>query len=160
MLFESSVICEYLEDTQPGPKLHPIDPLQRAAHRAWIEYASSTLGDVWSLETTRDASVFETKRQAIADKFVRLESALDDGPFFDGDRFSLVDAAFAPVFRYFDTFERLADLKVFDAVPRVRAWRAALAERPSVQVAVEADYSQRLLDFLRRHDAHLLTDRV
>ena len=33
VLFESAVICEYLEDTQPNP-LHPVDPLARARHRA------------------------------------------------------------------------------------------------------------------------------
>src|ERR1700752_4975323 len=34
-LFESNVICEYIEDTQGGTKLHPRDALKRAQHRAW-----------------------------------------------------------------------------------------------------------------------------
>ena len=37
VLFESAVICEYLDETAPGPRLHPEDPLARAQHRAWIE---------------------------------------------------------------------------------------------------------------------------
>src|SRR6185503_201029 len=36
-LFESSVICEYLEETTPHP-LHPGDPLERARHRGWMEF--------------------------------------------------------------------------------------------------------------------------
>lgn len=32
-IFESAVILEYLEETQPHP-LHPADPLARAEHRA------------------------------------------------------------------------------------------------------------------------------
>ena len=32
-IFESAVICEYLDDTL-APRLHPHDPLQRAHHRA------------------------------------------------------------------------------------------------------------------------------
>src|SRR5256714_6121388 len=36
-LFESNVICEFIEDSQGGAKLHPQDPLQRAQDRAWME---------------------------------------------------------------------------------------------------------------------------
>src|SRR5690242_140373 len=46
-IFESAVICEYLEDTLP-PALHPGDPLERARHRAWIEFASATLNAIWA----------------------------------------------------------------------------------------------------------------
>jgi glutathione S-transferase len=56
VLFESAVICEYLEETSPGPKLHPRDPLERARHRAWIEFASAALADIWGLETTPDSA--------------------------------------------------------------------------------------------------------
>jgi glutathione S-transferase len=40
VLFESTVICEYLEETQGEPKLHPSDPLERAGHRAWMDQPS------------------------------------------------------------------------------------------------------------------------
>src|SRR5919204_2951760 len=80
-LFESNVICEYIEETQPGPKLHPADPLTRARHRAWMEFGSAILSDLWGLETATDAATFETKRQAVAAKFARVEAALGSGPF-------------------------------------------------------------------------------
>ncbi len=155
-LFESSVICEYIEETQGGVKLHPVDALERAEHRAWIEFGSATLGDLWGLETTTDPATFETKRQALAAKFARVEAALGAGPYFAGDAFSLVDAVFAPIFRYFDVFDELAELEIFTDLPKVRAWRAELAKRPSVRSAVGADYPQLLRAFLSRHDAHLL----
>ena len=156
VLFESNVICEYVEDTQPGPKLHPGDPLRRAEHRAWMEFGSSILNDVWGLETTQDASVFATKRAAIKTKFARVEAALAGGPFFEGERFSLVDAVFAPVFRYFDVFDAITRTDTFEGAPRVQAWRVALADRPSVKAAVGMDYPDLLRAFLARHDAHLL----
>src|SRR6476659_8494799 len=68
-LFESNVICEYIEDTQAGAKLHPRDPLERAQHRAWMEFGSAILSDLWGLETPTDAAEFERKRQAIIAKF-------------------------------------------------------------------------------------------
>lgn len=156
VLFESSVICEYLEETQAGAKLHPTDALERARHRGWMEYGSSILSDLWGFETTGDADVFAQKRQAIAAKFATIEAVLGDGPYFAGADFSLVDAVFAPVFRYFDLFDTLVDHGIFDELVRVSAWRQALAERPSVKAAVGSDYNARLMTFLREHDAYLL----
>src|SRR5213595_1476593 len=91
-LFESNVICEYIEETQAGAKLHPVDALMRAEHRAWMEFGSAILGDLWGLETTTDPATFESKRQALVAKFARVEAALGAGPFFAGEAFSLVDA--------------------------------------------------------------------
>ena len=156
VLFESNVICEWIEDTQPGPRLHPMDALERAQHRAWMEFGSAILSDLWGLETTQDPAVFETKRAAVMAKFLRVETTLGGGPFFAGERFSLVDAVFGPVFRYFDVFDAITDLGAFAAAPKMRAWRAALGGRPSVRSAVGPDYPELLHAFLVRHDAHLL----
>ncbi|WP_454628842.1 glutathione S-transferase family protein [Bradyrhizobium cenepequi] len=155
-LFESNVICEYIEETQAGARLHPQDPLARAEHRAWMEFGSATLSDLWGLEIATDAATFEAKRQAVAAKFARVEAALGAGPFFAGEQFSLVDAVFAPIFRYFDLIDEIADLAIFKDTPKVRKWRAELAQRPSVKGAVGADYQQLLRAFLEQHDAHLL----
>jgi glutathione S-transferase len=121
-----------------------------------MEFGSSILSELWGLETTGDPAIFETKRLAVAAKFARVEVALDSGPFFAGKNFGLVDAVFAPIFRYFDVFDELIDLAIFDHTPKVRAWRAALAKRSSVQAAVGADYPELLRAFLARYDAHLL----
>src|SRR6185312_7412487 len=64
-LFESNVICEYIEETQSGAKLHPQDALARAQHRAWMEFGSTILSELWGLETTGDPAIFESKRQAV-----------------------------------------------------------------------------------------------
>jgi glutathione S-transferase len=157
VLFESAVICEFIEETEPGPALHPGDPIERARHRAWIEFASSILGDIYAIETTADAALFARKQQTLADKFARLEGVLGAGPFFAGERFHLVDAAFAPVFRYFDTFDQIADLGILTGKPKVDAWRRALADRPSVRLAVDGDYPARLRRFLEAQNSHLRT---
>ena len=155
-LFESAVICEFLEETAPGARLHPDDPVERARHRAWIEFASATLGSIAGLYAAPDAGAFEQKRADLAAKMAWLERALGAGPYFSGERFSLVDAAFGPVFHYFDTFEAvLPPLGVFDAVPKVQAWRTALAGRPSIRDAVAADYLGRLSIFLKGRKSHL-----
>jgi glutathione S-transferase len=156
VLFESSVICDYIEETQPGPALHPADPLDKARHRGWMEFGSTILADLWGFETAKDRTTLETKRASLAAKFARVDAELGRGPYFAGESFSLVDAVYAPIFRYFDVFDRIAETHVFDGLERVATWRQALAARPSVQAAAPADYAAQLMAFLERHDAVLL----
>jgi glutathione S-transferase len=155
VLFESAVICEYLDDTV-APRLHPEDPIARAQHRAWVEFASAILNDIGGYYAAPDVASFGRKAGDLRAKFSQLDRVLDPaGPYFAGARFSLVDAAFGPVFRYFDVFETFLLPGVLDHLPRVRAWRAALAGRPSVRAAVGADYPVRLDAFLRRRGSDL-----
>jgi glutathione S-transferase len=146
-IFESAVILEYLEETQPLP-LHPSDPLARAEHRSWIEFASATLNDIWGFYAAPDEAAFAARVKALVGKFAALERRLGQGRYFAGDRFSLVDAAFGPVLRYFDVFDRIDDFGILADKPRVAAWREALAARPSVRGAVAPDYEERLWTFL------------
>lgn len=155
-IFESAVILEYLEETQPHP-LHPADPLTRAEHRAWIEVGSAVLADIAAFYTAHDAAALEARAAALAAKFARLERRFSATPYFDGARFSLVDAAFGPVFRYFETFDRIADFGVLTGKPRVAVWRSTLAARPSIRSAVGDDYGPLLWAFLAARRSHLST---
>lgn len=150
-IFESAVILEYLEETTPHP-LHPATPLARARHRGWIEYASATLADIAALYSA-DAASFPQRLERLTTRLTLLEDQIQ-GPFFDG-AFSLVDAAFAPVFRYFTVFASLGLPQVVPDLPRLAAWQCALALRPSVAAAVGADYPERLAAFLRARSSHM-----
>jgi glutathione S-transferase len=154
VIFESAVILEYLEETQPNA-LYPFDPLLRAQHRAMIEFGSAVLSDIWGLEIAPTRDVAAAKTEALHQKFARLERDFGNGPWFAGETFGLVDAAFGPVFRYFDLFDRLFDHKIFTDRPKVTAWRAALAERPSIRQAVVADYASRLERFVAKQNGYL-----
>ncbi len=158
-IFESAVICEYLDDTLL-PRLHPADALARARHRAWVEFGSSVLNSIAGYYNAPDAATLDMRRQELLQKFSLLEGEMENtssgnGPWFGGASFCIVDAAFAPVFRYFDAFEALGETGWFDALPRLQAWRAALAGRASVQRAVVADFAERLRDFLARRGSEL-----
>ena len=157
-IFESAVICEYLEETT-ATALHPQDPILRAQHRGWMEFASATLNAIGGLYGAPDEQSLAAKVADLRVKFAQLEVALNtagrNGPYFAGNSFSLVDAAFAPAFRYFEVFDTIDDFGVFTNTPKVRAWREALQHRPSVCSAVRADYTQLLHDFLLRRNSEL-----
>src|SRR6202051_55821 len=153
-IFESAVILEYLEETQPSP-LHPADPLRRAEHRAWIEFGSTVLNDIAGFYAAPDEAAFKAKSSQLEQRFARLEARVAAAPWFDGENFSLVDAVFGPVFRYFDVFDEIADFGILAAKPKLAGWRKALAARPSVRTAVRSDYPALLRDFLERRNSWL-----
>lgn len=153
-IFESSVILEYFEDTLPGP-LHPPNPLVRAEHRSTIEFGSSILNDIAGFYNARDATAFWTKAAVLSDKFDWVEQRLVGEPWFAGERFSLVDAVYGPIFRYFDVFDRIAAFGILDGETKVARWRRSLAARPSVRKAVVGDYGPRLLRFIEGRNSHL-----
>jgi glutathione S-transferase len=153
-IFESAVILEYLEETQAQP-LHPADPLRRAEHRAFIEFGSAVLNDIAGLYAAPDQSAFKAKAEQLAARFARLETRLVAAPWFDGEDFSLVDAVFGPVFRYFDVFDTIGEFGILADKPKLARWRKSLAARPSVRSAVSADYPALLRDFIDRRRSWL-----
>lgn len=153
-LFESAVICDYLDEVE-APRLHPVEPLMRAQHRAWVEFASATLNTIGAFYNAPDEAALERQRVALIDKFTTLEDQLDNhnGPYFAGTEFSMVDAAFGPVFRYFDVFDLIRDFRIFEKTPHIIDWRTKLAHRPSVRNAVVRDYNERLQKFLLKRNS-------
>src|SRR4029078_2889580 len=87
-IFESAVILEYLEETQRTP-LHPADPLDRAEHRAWIEFGSAVLNDIAGFYAARGEVTFQGKIIQLEQRFARLDERVVASPWFDGEKFSL-----------------------------------------------------------------------
>lgn len=153
-IFESAVICEYLDEVAL-PKLHPADPLQRAQHRSWMEFGSVLLRLIGAFYCADTVQLLRAKAAEIHARFEQVEAALGSGPYFAGVSFSMVDAVFAPIFRYFDIFDAIDDFGFWDRVPKVCRWRHALVQRPSVEAAVRPDYPALLRTFLRARGSAL-----
>ena len=54
-------------------------------------------------------------------------------------------------------FDRIGEFGVLTGKSKVAAWRKALAARPSIRHAVDADYMSRLEKFLALRHSHLST---
>ena len=153
-IFESAVICEYLDETV-APRLHPDDALQRARHRSWIEFGSAQLNAIALFYNAPDEAALLRAADDMHRRLRQVEEVLLAPPYFDCARFCIVDAVFAPVFRYLDVFERIGEFGMLAGLIKVQAWRAALALRPSVQAAVDPRYPELLTALLARRGAAL-----
>lgn len=155
-LFESQVICEYLDEINQA-SLHPNNAYEIAHHRSWIEFGSGILGNIANLYSAKDNTGLEQSIDSIQSKLTQLESQLSQPPYFSGDRFQIIDAVYAPIFRYFDTLEKIIDCSFFEQLPKVSNWRKALSQRPSVKAAVAHDYAENLRIFLKARQGYLAT---
>lgn len=154
-LFESAVINEYLDETTPGPRLHPEDALRRAHNRMWIEFGSSLLGEQYRMQIAPEESEARQLLATLHDKLGRLEAELGsrpaEGPWWNGPAFSLVDGSLAP---FLQRARWIADVVPgFDPVeghPRVRAWQEALLAHDSVKRSTVADIVDLYREFIRK----------
>lgn len=146
-IFESAVICEYLDETAL-PRLHPANALLRAQHRSWMEFGSALLNLIGAFYNAADETALVERAAAIRTRLAQIEGALREAPYFAGESFGIVDAVFGPVFRYFDAFDTIDDFGFWDGLPKVQRWRRALTTRPSVAGAVRPYYPDLLTGFL------------
>ncbi|KAI0135843.1 glutathione S-transferase [Daldinia grandis] len=114
-LYESAVVCEYLDEAyadekENGPGLLPSDPYERARCRLWIDHISSkiipgfyrvlqhTSDKGYSIEEAREGFLGQIK--TLAEEILENEKdgkdGEDSGPWFLGRAFSLVDVMLAP----------------------------------------------------------------
>lgn len=151
-LFESNAIAEYLDDTV-APRLHPEDPIARARNRAWTDYVTTFSGAVTGTMYAESEEAFAEKAAKIPEVFSKLEGALalhgNAGPYFNGLKLSLVDAAYAPFLQRYTFMDRLRPLGIIVKFPRLAAWRDALLAAPAVKAStvpeIEAAWQQNLI---------------
>ena len=135
-LFESNAIAEYLDETV-SPRLHPEDALVRARNRAWTDYVTTFASAISTTAYANTEEEFTTRAAKIAEPFKKLEEALakrgNDGPYFNGPKLSLVDAAYAPFLQRYTFLDRLKPIGLIEKYPLLTKWRDALLASAAVK---------------------------
>jgi len=151
-LFESMVICEYIDEITPA-SMYPSDPFARAQNRAWIEFGNNILSTTFDFMRTNDLKTFNHSKNILTDRFEVLEEEFSNGEYFNGDDFSMVDAVYAPIFRYHKRILEFKDYGIFEDATNVKAWGDRLLQRSSVIKSVPENYEQRFLIFLENQNS-------
>ena len=148
VIFESAVINEFIDETV-GTPLHSKDPLQKAFERAWIEYSSSLLIGSYQMMHESDSGKLDGLKGEFFADLARLEDVVSSGPYFRGADFSLVDAAYAPLFMRLFLSDILAKDPAWKSVPKTRAWADALMLVPAVHDSVLPTFAAEFVGFLK-----------
>jgi len=154
-LFESSIICEYLEDAYSDEEkyskaLLPKDPYQRARARLWMDHISTRIipGFYKFIQHTPDKSYsIEEVRSEFLKNIKDFSEQMDPtGPWFLGSEISLVDICLAPWAKrlwLIDYYKPgglgIPDAEGEDIWRRWEVWWTAIKERQSVVDTWSAD---------------------
>jgi glutathione S-transferase len=104
-LFESNIICEYLDEaftdeSKYGPRLLPTESYERARCRIWIDHISTRIIPAWYklMQHTPDKPFsLDDAREELRGRIKALVEEMDpEGPWFLGSTLSLVDICLAP----------------------------------------------------------------
>jgi glutathione S-transferase len=146
-LYESTVLCEFLEEAFPDrpPHLLPKDPYDRARTRIWTDYVGSRIIPAYHRFLQHQGQDgLKEKQQDFLDHLKEFTKEMDpEGPYFMGKEFSLIDIVIAPwanrlwVFDHFKGGSGLPeegqggdDEKTWS---RWRTWLKAVESRKSVR---------------------------
>jgi glutathione S-transferase len=155
VLFESAVINEYLDEITGG-ELQPSDSLARAKNRAWVEFASNMLGNLYMMKMSKDEERYNKYRDTLVDQLHRVEKRLGDGPWFNGDEFSLADTAFAPFFRQNSVAQNRMSVIDPASMPKVTAWGERLLALPEVRDSVVDEFDDLYLAAMKKNGSYSL----
>ncbi len=159
ILFESNAIAEYL-DEMVEPRLHPTDAIKRARNRAWTDFVPDFSRALSKIVYAKTKEAMEQGLAAAPKAIARLEQALanergNDGPYFNGDKLCLVDAAYAPFLRRFAITEDVLRTGLLGDFPLVQAWTDALMANDSVINSPAPNYTQEFEANLKRRGTYL-----
>ncbi len=157
VLFESSVIVEYLDEVH-GPSLHPGDPLAKAQNRAWMEFGNECLMNSFNLIVAADEEGFNEQRQALLGKLDQLDKNLLQEPYFNGADLSLVDIGFVPFFQRLRYIDEVTPGLIDEARhPRANRWAKTLLALPQVAESTVPEIKQLYTGMMKMRQGHLST---
>ncbi len=136
VVYDSTIINEYLEDEYPHPHLMPEDSAGRARVRTLEDYCDNSFlpsagfvqAELSKPTAEQDAERLQRYRNELVRGLKRLEGFLSGKEYLAG-QFSLADVAFIPALLI---LPRLG-VDVDPALRSVTAWIARLKQRPSVK---------------------------
>ncbi|MBD2207161.1 glutathione S-transferase family protein [Calothrix sp. FACHB-1219] len=141
-IYESAVINEYLEEVFPEPALLPKEPGEKAIARIWIDYANTRFVPAFNkLLRGKDSAEQEQGHREFIESLLYIEQEglgklSGNGPYWLGDKVSLVDISFYPWFERLPLLEHFRKFSLPAETPRIQQWWNTLRDRESIK-AVE-----------------------
>ena len=155
VLFESGPISEYVDEAYGNFRLHSEDPFQRAQDRAWIELATSNYLVQCRTQRSSDAEDLEQNRAVFSRVFEKIQTVIGDGPYFAGDKLSLVDTAWFVLLHRAYLIEQCTGFDFLAEYPDVKRWQQALLEVEALRRSAPEGFVDEFANFYLNESTYL-----
>ena len=145
VVFESSVINEYLEEVFPNPSLLPKSPECRAQARIWIDFANVRfVPQIYKLLLAQEQKRQEVHAQKLTEALLMMErealAKRSFGPYWLGSELTLIDFTFYPHLQRFCALEHYRNFNIPNECTLLKTWLAVIKDNSSVKsMAVSED---------------------
>jgi len=140
ILFDSVVICEYLDSLHAGPKLFPPSGRGRWQALRWHALGDGMLDTLIIFRNERDQPAAQQNPDWLANFALKITTSLDaierEAGEIDATPFGIGHVGLACALGYLDF--RFEDLGWRNGRPRAAAWFEKVAQRPSVKLSTPA----------------------
>lgn len=142
VIFESTVILDYLDAFSQNKSLYPEDLLLKHYSKSWIEFGSQIITDNYNLILARDYATLNNQKKMVENKLFILQKEIQHSPFFFGQDFTMLDLTYAPLFKRMDCLSRLYQVDLLSDFPLISSWAAHILKRDSVKNAFASNFEE------------------
>lgn len=153
-LFESEAIIEYIEEAYP-PLEDGLTLEQKALNRAWSYLASKNYLVQCGAMSSRTLADLEERSAKLGTAFDKIEKALGETRFFNGDTVGLVDIAWLVLLHRAHIVEQHSGYDLIGLRPKLKAWQAALMDTGLAEKSVASDFSEAFAGFYLSEKTYL-----
>ena len=141
-IYESAIINEYLDEKYISIPMMPEEPVERAKARIWMDYCTNkylTLSRKLLVDHGNEELQTENKKK-MKESLIYIEKECFEknanGPFWLGNKISLVALHYAPFFERFGAFKELFGVEWPEECIKISDWWSAIQKRDSYKMTV------------------------
>ncbi|CAH2322424.1 glutathione S-transferase omega-1-like [Pelobates cultripes] len=133
VIFESPIVCDFLDEAYPGKKLTPADPIKKAKEKMILEFYNGVTTLLYKIfgaqQEKKDVAELKTE---LLSKLQKLQQILikKKTPYFGGESLTMIDYMLYP---WFERFVVFGVEDIFSQTPELKKWYNLMLKDPAVK---------------------------
>lgn len=150
-IFGTFAICEYIDEAYPH-SIQPKKALDKAINRSWMEFSVLVRNSIRQLVREKNRQELDVTLSALSYQVGQLNGAINRKPFFNGDKFSVLDAIYAPLLFRLSMMKTHFNVDLLDGNEKIAQWLTELMGVEDVNSTLNDYFVQDYLEQSRRFE--------